>query len=91
MAELTDHEVSLGPLGNVIGVGILVAAIAIPYMGERAYRRWLKKSDLLAGFRAGLKVLRTGYEDRLTNMSDVAHIIGDVVVEVDRISARRRR
>ena len=63
---------------------IVAAVIGVPYACDRTYRRWSKENDPLAGLRARLEHERTRYRERRANVTDVARVIRDVLVEVDR-------
>jgi hypothetical protein len=63
---------------------IFAAVIGLSYACDRAYRRWSKENDLFAGLRARLEHERTRYRERRAYVTDVARVIRDVLVEVDR-------
>jgi hypothetical protein len=84
MAEIRDADAWTRRLNAAATLLIFAAVIGLPYVGDRAYRRWSKKNDPLAGLRARLEHERTRYRERRANVTEVVRIIGDVLVEVDR-------
>lgn len=86
MAEIRDADAWIRRSSVVATVLIFVAVIGIPYACDRAYRRWLKENDPLAGLRARLEDTRTGYQERRANVTEVAQVISDILVEVHRAS-----
>jgi hypothetical protein len=70
---------------NAAATVILFAGVVgIAYRCDRAYRRWLDEISLLAAPRARLERLRTDYQERRANVTDVAQVISSVLVEVVR-------
>jgi hypothetical protein len=84
MAEIRDADAWIRRSSAVATVLIFAAVIGIPYACDRAYRRWLKENDPLAELRARLERTRTGYQERRANVTEVAQVISDVLVEVHR-------
>jgi hypothetical protein len=84
MAEIRDADAWIRRSSAVATALIFAVVIGIPYACDRAYRRWLKENDPLAGLRARLERTRTGYQERRANVTEVAQVISDVLVEVHR-------
>jgi hypothetical protein len=84
MAEIRDADAWIRRYSAVATVLIFAAVIGIPYVCDRAYRRWWKENHPLAGPRARLERTRTGYQDRRANVTEVGQVISDVLVEVHR-------
>jgi hypothetical protein len=84
MAEIRDADAWIRRSSVVATALISAVVIGIPYACDRAYRRWLKENDPLAGLRARLERTRTGYQERRANVTEVAQVISDVLVEVHR-------
>lgn len=84
MAEIRDADAWIRRFSGVATLLILAAVIGVPYVCDRAYRRWSKENDPFAGLRARLEHERTRNRERLANVTDVARVISDVLVEVDR-------
>ena len=82
MAEIRDADAWIRRSSAVATVLIFAAVIGIPYVCDRAYRRWWKENHPLAGHRARLERTRTGYQDRRADVTRVAQVISDVLVEV---------
>jgi hypothetical protein len=84
MAEIRDADAWIRRSSAVATALIFAVVIGITYACDRAYRRWLKENDPLAGLRARLERTRTGYQERRANVTEVAQVISDVLVEVHR-------
>lgn len=84
MAELRVADASVSRSNTAATLVIFAAVIGVAYGCDRAYRRWLKENDLLAGPRARLERLGTGYQERRAYATEVAQVIGGVLVEVAR-------
>jgi hypothetical protein len=84
MAEIRDADAWIRRSSAVATALIFAAVIGIPYACDRAYRRWLKANDPVAGLRARLERTRIGYQERRANVTEVAQVISDVLVEVHR-------
>ena len=84
MADIRDADAWIRRSSAVATVLISAAVIGIPYVCDRAYRRWWKENHPLAGHRARLERTRTGYQDRRADVTKVAQVISDVLVEVHR-------
>ena len=87
MAEIRDADASIRWFSAVATLIICAAVVGIPYGCDRAYRRWLKENDPLAGPRARLERLKTGYPERRANVTEVAQVISSVLVEVARATS----
>jgi hypothetical protein len=84
MAEIRDADAWTRRFNAVATFLIVAAVIGLPYACDRAYRRWSKENDPLAGLRARLEHERTRFRERRANVTDVVQVISDVLVEVDR-------
>jgi hypothetical protein len=71
---------------TLIGVA---AAVGIAYRCDRAYARWLRETRPLAGTRARLDRARTGLRASRANVSEMAEVIADVLIEVERARSTR--
>ncbi len=87
MAQIRDADASVRRFNAVATLILCAAVIGIPYACDRAYRRWSRENDLLAGPRARLARARTDYQDRRTNVSEVAQDISSVLVEIARATS----
>jgi len=87
MDKIRDANGSVRRLSAVTTIIIYAAVIGIPYVGDRAYRRWSNKNRLFVGPRARVERLRTGYQQKRANVSDVAQVIGGVIAEVARATS----
>jgi hypothetical protein len=84
MAEIRDADTWIRRFNAVATLLILAAVIGVPYASDRAYRRWSKENDPLAGLRSGLEHKRTRYRESRANWTDMGRVIIDVLVEIDR-------
>ena len=84
MAEIPDADVWIRRFGVVATPLIFAAVIGIPYVCDRAYRRWLKANDPFAVLWDSFGRARTGYQVKRDNMTEVAQAISDVLAEVER-------
>jgi hypothetical protein len=84
MAEIRDADAWARRFNAVATLLIVAAVIGLPYACDRAYRRWSKENDPLAGLRARLEHQRTRYRESRANVTDVAGVIIDVLAEIDR-------
>jgi hypothetical protein len=83
MAEIRDADAWARRFNAVATLLIVAAVIGLPYACDRAYRRWSKKNDPLAGLRARLEHERTRYRESRANVTDVGRVIIDVLAEID--------
>jgi hypothetical protein len=84
MAEIRDGDASFG-WGRAAPTLVGIAAIVgIAYWCEHAYRRWLKEIHPLAGHRARMQRMSTGYRSKKSNASEFVRLINDVLDEVAR-------
>ena len=84
MVETRDGDTSIrrvNPVPTLIG---LTAMVGIVYWCDRTYRHWLRENDPLAGPRARLVGFKTGYQGKRANVTEVAQLVSDVLVEVAR-------
>ena len=65
----------------------VAAVIGIAFWLERTYRRWLTEGHPLAGHRARLARLKTGYRGHRANLTEVAQFISDVLDEIARATS----
>jgi hypothetical protein len=87
MAEIRDGDAWTRRF-NAVGTLLIVAAvIGLPYACERAYRRWSKENDPLAGLRARLQHERTRYRESRANVTDMGRLIIDVLAEIERAAS----
>jgi hypothetical protein len=84
MAEIRDADAWTRRFNAVATLLVVAAVIGLPYACDRAYRRWSKENDPLAGLRARLEYERTRFRETRANVTDVVQVISDVLVEVDR-------
>jgi hypothetical protein len=84
MAEIRDPDAWTRRFNAVATLLIVAAAIGLPYACDRAYRRWSKENDPLAGLRARLQHERTRYRESRANVTDMGRLIIDVLAEIDR-------
>ena len=84
MAEIGDADAWIRRFNVVATLLIVAAVIGLPYVSVRAYRRWSKENDPLAGLRARLEHERTRYKENRANVTDVGRVIIDALVEIDR-------
>lgn len=82
MAEIRVADASIRRFKVAATLIVCAAVVGIPYWCDRAYRRWLKENDPLAGPRARLERLGTDYQERRANVTEVAQVIGSVLAEV---------
>jgi hypothetical protein len=71
------------PLTVVVTVAAAAAVVGVAYRLYRASARWLAEMSPFVKPRARLDQLRTGYRTRQADMSDLAHVISDVLDEID--------
>lgn len=71
------------PLTVVVTVAAMAALVGVAYRLDRAYARWLTEMSPFIKPRARFDQLRTGYGTRRADMSDLAHLIFDVLDEID--------
>jgi hypothetical protein len=83
MAEIRDADAWTRRFNAVATLLIVAAVIGVPYACDRAYRRWSKKNDPLAGLRARLEDQRARYRESRANVTDVGRVIIDVLAEID--------
>jgi hypothetical protein len=84
MAEIRDTGDWTRRFNAAATLLIVAAVIGLPYACDRAYRRWSKENDPLAGLRARLEHERARYRESRANVTDVGRVIIDVLAEIDR-------
>jgi hypothetical protein len=77
------------PLTVVVTVAAVAAVVGVAYRLDRTYARWLTDTSPFIKPRARLDQLRTGYRTRHADMSDLAHVIFDVLDEIDLVRSLR--
>ncbi len=88
MAAPRDTDAAIRRFSVVATVIIGVAIVGISYAADRADRRWSKVIDTLAGPRARVVHVRTGYRTQRANVSDVGELVNIVLDEVAQARAR---
>jgi hypothetical protein len=91
MAEIRDADASIRRFSVGATLILCPAVVGIPYAFDRAYRRWSKENHLLAGPRASLARARTGYQEKRTNVSEVAQDISSVLIAVALATSKEAR
>jgi hypothetical protein len=84
---MVETEVADASITRSITVATVVgfaAVVWVAYWCDRTYRRWLRENHPLAGQRARLVRLNTGYREKRANATEAAQIISDVLVEIAR-------
>jgi hypothetical protein len=84
MGEPRDSDDSIQWVNAGITIAGMTAAVVVVWMCDRAYRRWLRENHLLAGHRARMVRFKTGYRSKRIDVTDVAQLVADVLVEVAR-------
>ena len=67
----------------VVTVAVMAAVVGVAYLLDRAYARWLTGVSPFIKPRARYAQLRTGYRTRRADMSDLAHLISELLDEID--------
>ena len=82
------NEASLRRSSTAVTLVICAAVVGIPYVCERAYRRWLKATNPLAELLASLERLGTSYRQKRSDMTELAEVAAIVLGEVARATSR---
>jgi hypothetical protein len=82
MLEIQVADDSVGPFNTAATLIGAAAVVGTAYLCDRIYRRWLSENHPLAEHRARLARLRTGYQEKRANVSEMAQVIGYLLVEV---------
>jgi hypothetical protein len=90
MTEIRDADASIRGFSAIATLLIFAAAIVIPYVCDRAYRRWLQEIDAFAWLPASIERRRTGYRQKRASANEWAQLISDVLVEVDRAKSAEK-
>jgi hypothetical protein len=90
MAEIRDFDASIRWFNAIVVLTVGVAMIAIAYVCDRAYRRWLREQHPLAGPRARVVRVKTDYRERRAGVSEIVQFIGEVLDEVARVRSSMR-
>jgi hypothetical protein len=88
MDETRDHDAVIKVVSGVATLIIFAGVIGIPYVCDRAYRRWMSENHPLARPRARIVRARTGYHQKRDNMSEVAEVFNEILAEVARATSK---
>jgi hypothetical protein len=84
MVETRSADASIRLIETVAAVVGMAATAGVVYWCDRAYRRWWERNHPLAGHRARVHRLKTGFEEKRSNAAEVARFIIDILAEVPR-------
>ena len=82
MAEVVVARVPK-PSTVVVLVAVMAAVVGVAYLLDRAYARWLTEVSPFIKPRARYAQLRTGYRTCRADMSDLAHLVSELLDEID--------
>ena len=78
------NEVLARRVSRAMALVLMAGAVAVPYVVERRYRRWVKERDPYEDVRAFMLRSRTGFRNKKQGASEFASVIGEIMVEVER-------
>jgi hypothetical protein len=87
MSETRDQDASVGWASVAPTLVGIAAMVGIAYWCDRAYRRWLDEIHPLAGHRARMVRMSTGYQSKKAGVFEVVQFINDVLDEVNRANS----
>ena len=71
------------PPAVVVTVAVMAAVVGVAYLLDRAYARWLTGVSPFIKPRARYAQVRTGYRTRRADMSDLTHLVSELLDEID--------
>jgi hypothetical protein len=76
-------------LGAVVFVAAVAGTVAVAYRLERAIERWTIEMDPLTRSRVRYREMRARYHRRRVDLSDLGHLVSDLVDEIARAKSAR--
>jgi hypothetical protein len=82
MTEARDTNAVTRALNASLTLVLFAAVLGIPYVWDRMYSRWSKENHLFAAPRARVDRLKTHYRSKRANATEVAAVVGGMLVEL---------
>ena len=82
MAETRDTDALTRRVAAVTTVALYGGVLSAAYVWGRFYRRWEKDNHLFAAPKARVNRFKTDYKTKKANTTEIAGVLGGMVVEI---------